>query len=96
MSRETSEPKSFGLADKIGYMFGDFGNDFTFLLSSTYLMKFYTDVMGVDAIYNITCLIPAAGFVLLALALLFIYPLNKKRVDSNIAYLKEKNAKKGQ
>lgn len=49
-----------------------------------------------NGIYNITCLIPAAGFVLLALALLFIYPLNKKRVESNIAYLKEKNAKKGQ
>ena len=28
---------------------GDFGNDFTFLLSSTFLLKFYTDVMGVDA-----------------------------------------------
>ena len=30
-------------------MFGDFGNDFTFILSSTFLMKFYTDVMGVSA-----------------------------------------------
>ena len=30
-------------------MFGDFGNDFTFLLSSSFLMKFYTDVMGVNA-----------------------------------------------
>ncbi len=50
MSRETSGTKPFGLIDKIGYMFGDFGNDFTFLLSSTYLMKFYTDVMGVDPI----------------------------------------------
>lgn len=39
--------KPFGMADKIGYMFGDFGNDFSFLLSSMYLMKFYTDVMGV-------------------------------------------------
>lgn len=40
--------KPFGMADKIGYMFGDFGNDFTFILSSTFLMKFYTDVMGVS------------------------------------------------
>ena len=38
---------SFGIKDKIGYMFGDFGNDFTFILSSTFLMKFYTDIMGV-------------------------------------------------
>ena len=27
--------KPFGLKDKIGYMFGDFGNDFTFMFSST-------------------------------------------------------------
>lgn len=40
--------KPFGLVDKIGYMFGDFGNDFTFLLSSMFLMKFYSDVMGID------------------------------------------------
>lgn len=41
--------KPFGIKDKFGYMFGDFGNDFTFLLSSTFLLKFYTDVMAVDA-----------------------------------------------
>lgn len=41
--------KPFGIKDKIGYMFGDFGNDFTFLLSSSFLLKFYTDVMAVDA-----------------------------------------------
>lgn len=39
--------KPFGIADKLGYMFGDFANDFTFLLSSSFLLKFYTDVMGV-------------------------------------------------
>ncbi len=41
--------RPFGLRDKIGYMFGDFGNDFTFILSTSLLMKFYTDVMGVSA-----------------------------------------------
>lgn len=41
--------KKFGLVDKLGYMFGDFGNDFTFILSTTFLMKFYTDVMGISA-----------------------------------------------
>lgn len=41
--------KPFGFKDKIGYMFGDFGNDLTFLLSSSFLLKFYTDVMDVDA-----------------------------------------------
>lgn len=40
--------RPFGLRDKVGYMFGDFGNDFTFILSSMMLMKFYSDVMGID------------------------------------------------
>lgn len=45
---KTSSVPSFGMKDKIGYMFGDFGNDFTFLLSSSFMMKFYTDVMGIE------------------------------------------------
>lgn len=47
MDKKSVRP--FGIRDKLGYMFGDFGNDFTFLLSSSFLMKFYTDVMGVEA-----------------------------------------------
>lgn len=43
----TQNIKPFGFKDKIGYMFGDLANDFTFLLSSGFLLKFYTDVMGV-------------------------------------------------
>ena len=45
---ETKKVKPFGIKDKVGYMFGDFGNDFTFILSSMMLMKFYSDVMGVS------------------------------------------------
>ena len=41
--------RPFGVRDKLGYLFGDFGNDFTFLLSSSFLLKFYTDVMGIEA-----------------------------------------------
>ncbi|MDO5348576.1 MAG: glycoside-pentoside-hexuronide (GPH):cation symporter [Lachnospiraceae bacterium] len=41
--------RPFGMKDKLGYMFGDFGNDFTFILSSMFMMKFYTDVMGIAA-----------------------------------------------
>lgn len=37
------------MRDKLGYLFGDFGNDFTFIFSSSFLLKFYTDVMGVSA-----------------------------------------------
>ena len=40
---------AFGVKDKIGYLLGDLGNDFTFILSSTFLLKFYTDVMHVSA-----------------------------------------------
>ena len=48
-SESKSALRPFGMKDKLGYMFGDFGNDFTFILSSLFLMKFYTDVMGVSA-----------------------------------------------
>ena len=41
--------RPFGMRDKLGYLFGDFGNDFTFILSTMILSKFYTDVMGVSA-----------------------------------------------
>lgn len=40
--------RSFGFRDKIGYMFGDFGNDFTFIFASNYLMVFYTKVLGIS------------------------------------------------
>ena len=48
MGQINTKVKPFGWADKIGYMFGDFGNDFTFILSSSFMLKFYTDVMGID------------------------------------------------
>lgn len=38
--------RKFGMADKLGYMFGDFGNDFAFILSSMFLLKFYTECDG--------------------------------------------------
>lgn len=47
MKNTTSRP--FGMRDKLGYLFGDFGNDFTFILSTSILMKFYTDVMGLSS-----------------------------------------------
>lgn len=46
---EKNNVRPFGFKDKIGYMFGDFGNDFTFILSSSFMLKFYTDVMGIYA-----------------------------------------------
>ena len=46
MNEKTVKP--FGIKDKIGYMFGDFGNDFTFIFSSTFLMVFYMKVLGIS------------------------------------------------
>ena len=45
----TQKRRPFGWRDKIGYLFGDFGNDFTFILSTSILMKFYTDVVGLSS-----------------------------------------------
>lgn len=62
VSDNTNKVRPFGMRDKVGYMFGDFGNDFTFILSSTFLMKFYTDVMGVSA-FIVGIMMMAARFV---------------------------------
>lgn len=45
---QTRTLRPFGWRDKIGYMFGDFGNDFTFMLQMMFFMVFYTDVMAIN------------------------------------------------
>ena len=42
------DKRPFGLRDKLGYLFGDFGNDFSFIFASSYLMVFYTKVLGIS------------------------------------------------
>ena len=44
----------------------------------------------VNGIFNISTLVPAIGFLLLALILWFWYPLHKKQVDANVEALKKK------
>lgn len=46
---ENKKMKPFGFQDKFSYMMGNVGCDLMFFLSSMYLLKFYTDVMGVSA-----------------------------------------------
>ena len=46
---KTQEVRPFGLRDKIGYMCGDLANDFSFIFASSYVMVFYTKVMGISA-----------------------------------------------
>lgn len=47
MSSENNT-RPFGIRDKMGYMFGDFGNDFSFIFASSWLMVFYTKVLGIS------------------------------------------------
>lgn len=47
MSKQEVRP--FGFRDKIGYMLGDVANDFSFIFASSYVMVFYTKVMGISA-----------------------------------------------
>lgn len=61
-NQRLSQPGPFGFRDKLGYLFGDFGNDFTFVLSSSFLLKFYTDVMGVEG-YVVGIVMMVARFV---------------------------------
>jgi glycoside/pentoside/hexuronide:cation symporter, GPH family len=42
------EVRPFGIKDKLGYLFGDFGNDFFFILVASFLMVFYTDIFGIN------------------------------------------------
>nr|WP_302020443.1 MFS transporter [uncultured Acetatifactor sp.] len=57
-----ADVRPFGLRDKIGYMFGDFGNDFSFIFASSYLMVFYTKVLGLSG-YVVGLLFLGARFV---------------------------------
>ncbi|MGO4956972.1 MFS transporter [Luteococcus sp. Sow4_B9] len=45
---QTRTKRPFGMKDRIGYMFGDFGNDFTFILQMLFFMLFYTKVVGIN------------------------------------------------
>lgn len=39
--------RPFGIRDKIGYMFGDMANDLYFIFIASYLLFFYTEVLGI-------------------------------------------------
>ena len=53
------DQKPFGIKDKLGYLFGDFGNDFMFVFANMYFMIFYTKVLGVSAAMVGTCFLIA-------------------------------------
>ncbi len=45
---EGKTERPFGMKDKLGYLFGDFGNDFFFILVAAFLMVFYTDIFHIN------------------------------------------------
>lgn len=52
-----------------------------------------TDPQVLDGIFNITCIVPIIGFVLMALVLVFLYPLSKKQVEANSAELARRHGR---
>lgn len=49
ISKKEKEVKPFNTGDKIGYAFGDLGCGAFFAFVSSYLMLFYTDILGISA-----------------------------------------------
>ncbi|HIX29262.1 MAG TPA: glycoside-pentoside-hexuronide (GPH):cation symporter [Candidatus Blautia stercoravium] len=50
MKKQTNAiERPFGMRDKVGYLFGDLGNDLMFNFASSYILVFYTKVMGINA-----------------------------------------------
>nr|WP_289707562.1 glycoside-pentoside-hexuronide (GPH):cation symporter [Enterocloster clostridioformis] len=47
--RTLENVKPFGMRDQMGYLAGNFAGDFTYTLCTGFMMKFYTDVLGVSA-----------------------------------------------
>ena len=48
-SQNKVEKRPFGKRDQIGYLFGNIANDFTFQFATSYLLVFYTKVLGIGA-----------------------------------------------
>ena len=48
-SKSLESIKPFGVKDKLGYLFGEIGNDLMFIFANMYFMIFYTKVLGVSA-----------------------------------------------
>ena len=49
------------------------------------------DANVVNGIYNVACLVPMLGFAIMAAIVGILYPLNKKRVDENVAVLAKRH-----
>ena len=59
-----------------------------------YTEKTAFDPVVIEGIFKISCIVPIVGLIAVALALIFIYPLNKKRVEENAAELARRRGEK--
>lgn len=50
IEKKEGQVKGFNMGDKVGYALGDVGCGMFFQLVTTYLMLFYTDILGISAI----------------------------------------------
>lgn len=48
-ANETKAVRPFGWRDKVGYLLGNVGNDFTFAFAGVFLLVFYTKVLGIPS-----------------------------------------------
>jgi len=48
-ANETIKARPFGWRDKLGYLLGNVGNDFTFAFAGVFLLVFYTKVLGIPS-----------------------------------------------
>jgi GPH family glycoside/pentoside/hexuronide:cation symporter len=76
----------YSFARKLGQAFSS-GMIGSLLSMIGYTTETAFDPAVTSGIFNLSCIIPAVGLAAVALALLFIYPLNKKRVEENCAEL---------
>ncbi len=76
----------YSFARKLGQAFSS-GMVGALLSMIGYTTETAFDPAVTSGIFNLSCIIPAVGLAAVALALMFIYPLDKKRVEANCAEL---------
>ena len=90
-ARKLGQAFSSGL---VGTILAAIGYDAQILHNPVGMEEVARRTVILDRIFQMSCLIPAIGLTAVALVLLFVYPLGKKRVENNIAELKRRRSEK--
>ena len=81
---------TYSFARKIGQAFAGGLGGYALGIIGFNSVKLVQSQEVLDGIYNIATLLPGILYLGVAFSLLFLYPLNKKRVEENIAALKQR------